>query len=188
MKGYVLSIIGATALAYGLQPTDEPKPLVVTYKAKPVETTEVEITQPQIGELVNVDRTLQLSSREFKCLAYNIYYEAGVEDFIGKIAVAQVSNNRLKTKKYSNMCDVVYAHKQFSWTSNSVKRYKQPDGPLWEESLKAAKAFVNGLRVFGLEQVRHYHADYANPRAVPWTKDGEQVVQLGTHIFYANVQ
>lgn len=188
MKDYILSIIGVTALAYGLQPEPELPPLVVTYKPKQEVKQEVQEVTPQVGDLIRTDRTVNLSHKEFNCLAYNIFYEAGVEDFAGKIAVAQVSNNRLKTDRYSNMCDVVYAHKQFSWTLNSSKRYKQPHGPLWEESLKAAKAFVNGVRVFGLEQVKHYHAEYANPKAVPWTNRGEQVAQLGAHIFYANVQ
>lgn len=187
MKDYILSIIGVTAIAYGLQPQPELPPLVVTYKHKQ-EVKEVQPQLPQVGELIHTDRVVNLSSREFNCLAYNIFYEAGVEDFAGKIAVAQVSNNRLKTDRYSNMCEVVYAHKQFSWTLSPDKRYKKPHGPLWEESIEAAKKFVDGMRVYGLEQVKHYHADYANPKAVPWTKHGDQVAQLGTHIFYANVQ
>lgn len=187
MKDYILSIIGVTALAYGLQPEPELPPLVVTYKYKQEVQEAVQETIPQVGELIRTDRTVNLSTKEFNCLAYNIFYEAGIEDFAGKIAVAQVSNNRLKAARYNNMCDVVYAHKQFSWTLSPSKRYKQPHGPLWEESLKAAKEFVNGLRVYGLEKVTHYHADYANPKAVPWTNHGDQVAQLGTHIFYANV-
>ena len=127
-------------------------------------------------------KRLQLSSKEFGCLARNIFYEAGVEPMIGKIAVAQVTYNRVKAKfRGSSFCSVVYSPKQFSWTSESSKRNTQPSGKLWKESKLAAKRFINGLRVAKLEKSLHYHADYVSPN---WGQPEYKVQQIGRHIFY----
>ena len=46
------------------------------------------------------------------CLAKNIYFEAGNQPVAGKIAVAQVVQNRVINKNYpNNICDVVYQAK-----------------------------------------------------------------------------
>mgnify|MGYP003343214093 FL=1 len=66
------------------------------------------------------DRTRQLA-----CLTKNIYHEAGFEPFEGKVAVAQVTLNRVADGKFGrDVCDVVYSKNviyqkvicQFSWT------------------------------------------------------------------------
>ena len=45
---------------------------------------------------------------ELFCLAQNIFHEAGTESFMGKVAVALVTLNRVKDNRYPNtVCDVV---------------------------------------------------------------------------------
>lgn len=122
-----------------------------------------------------------ISKKEFNCLVKNIYYEAGIEDYNGKIAVAQVTMNRLQSKKYGNsICSVVYAKHQFSWTLN--KNNPKPKGQLYTDSIKAAKDFLNGKRIKGIEQAYYYHADYIT--APKWANSMQAVNKIGQHIFY----
>lgn len=125
---------------------------------------------------------LTLSNAEKKCLAKNIFFEASVEPIEGKIAVAQVTMNRLETKRWGdNVCSVVYARKQFSWTLEK-KVNEKPSGPLWKESMIALEKFIQGYRIVGLENSRHYHADYI--KQPYWAKKKRTVETIGQHIFY----
>ena len=128
---------------------------------------------------------LTLSNEEKKCLAKNIFFEAGIEPIEGKIAVAQVTMNRLETNRWGdNVCSVVYARKQFSWTLEKKKVNEKPSGPLWKESMSALEKFIQGYRIVGLENSRHYHADYI--KKPYWAKKKRTVETIGQHIFYEN--
>ena len=130
-----------------------------------------------------VGNRLGLTDREIRCLARNIFFEAGVESYDGMIAVAQVTHTRLESGRWGDdLCDVVYARAQFSWTL--VKKRAPPRGPLWAKSKRAAQDFVNGARLPELEGVMHYHADYANPAAVDWAGEEYLVATIGKHLFY----
>ena len=127
------------------------------------------------------DEKLKLSAKELKCLQQNIYYEAGVEDYAGKIAVAQVTLNRLKTKRWGNtICKVVYAPHQFSWTK---QKKEKPKGKLWKESQQAAKDFINGVRIQSLNKSMFYHATWMENEP-SWAHHKIQVAEIGQHAFY----
>ena len=130
---------------------------------------------------------IKLANHEVQCLAKNIFYEAGVESEAGKIAVAQVTLNRVNSGRWGNtVCDVVYAKAQFSWTSNKKKRNATPKGKLWDESVAAAEKFLKGgSRIKGLEDSGFYHTTYiATPN---WAKYKKVAHQVGQHIFYSGV-
>ena len=62
------------------------------------------------------------SSRDLKCLADNVYYEAGNQSERGKMAVAAVTLNRVNSGIFpSDVCSVVHQKSrgvcQFSWRS-----------------------------------------------------------------------
>jgi spore germination cell wall hydrolase CwlJ-like protein len=117
--------------------------------------------------------------RELDCLARNIFFEAGVESWAGKLAVAQVTQNRVNTGRWGrSICEAVYHPRQFSWTAQAQK---EPHGALWEESLAAAEAFMAGERVPELAGALFYHADYVDPY---WAGNKVQVAQVGRHIYY----
>ena len=91
--------------------------LIVTaafkYKVSSTETT-----------LLKDEHTAQHNIRQLECLAINIYREAGYEPFEGKVAVAQVTMNRVLHEEFpSDVCQVVYQKNifyqrlvcQFSW-------------------------------------------------------------------------
>jgi spore germination cell wall hydrolase CwlJ-like protein len=131
------------------------------------------------GQRVNI------TQRERECLTKNIFHEAGVEPFEGKIAVAQVTFNRLNSGRWGNdICSVVYAKKQFSWTLSQKKVNEKPKGKLWRDSVAAKDAFLSGLRVKNLEKSKHYHTDYI--KKPYWSKEKSVAARVGQHIFYEN--
>jgi spore germination cell wall hydrolase CwlJ-like protein len=128
-------------------------------------------------------KPIQLSTKEINCLTRNVFFEAGVEDRAGKLAVAQITLNRLHSKQWgSNLCDVVMARKQFSWTNDSKLRNTQPKGPLWNESKIVVQQFLDGHRINELADSKFYHTDWI--RTPKWAHRMDVVVKIGQHIFY----
>jgi len=129
--------------------------------------------------------------KQLECLAINIYREAGYEPYDGRVAVAQVTLNRVEHPGFpDNVCDVVYEKRhnrntgrvvcQFSWYCDPVHRTRQVNVRMYEESVAIAQnVLLNGERVEGLEDALFYHATYVNPR---WRL--EKVERIGLHIFY----
>ena len=134
--------------------------------------------------IIKTNTTLHYTKADEECLAKNIYHEAGVEPRLGKFAVAQVTLNRLKEGRWGkNICSVVYAKSQFSWTLYKKKRHETPRGPLWEQSKDVAHAVLaKGYRVSGLEQSTYYHAEYI--REPMWARSVVKIQQIGQHVFY----
>ena len=149
---------------------------------------EIQVVHDDVQEikqfLIHTNERMKYTSADAECLTKNIYHEAGVEPIEGKYAVAQVTLNRLKEGRWGkNICDVVYAKSQFSWTLYKKKRYEQPKGPLWEESRAVARTVLDkGVRVPSLAQSTYYHADYIKPPL--WAKSVAKIQQIGQHIFY----
>ena len=152
-----------------------------------VETPKAE--QPTIKvvekiETVKVNDKIAMSEADVQCLAKNIYHEAGVESRSGKIAVAQVTVNRLKSGRYgSSVCKVVYSKAQFSWTLSKKLRAEKPKGELWQASLAIAKEFQRGVRAKGMANIDHYHTDYI--KKPKWAFVKTAMIKVGQHIFYA---
>jgi spore germination cell wall hydrolase CwlJ-like protein len=131
------------------------------------------------------DRTRQLS-----CLTKNIYNEAAFEPFEGKVAVAQVTMNRVDSGRFGkDVCGVVYAKNvvyekiicQFSWTCVGGLSLKPIASAHWKESEEVAKkVLLEGFRLPSMKEAMYYHADYVNPR---WGKP--QIMKIGRHIFYS---
>lgn len=124
-----------------------------------------------------------ISDRERTCLIRNVFFEAGAESYLGKIAVAQVTWNRLKEGKWGNdICKVVYAPSQFSWTADSRKRFAPLDATLWVDSIQAVDDFINGTRIVRLDRGLFFHASHVRPN---WHGFAERIKQIGNHVFYA---
>jgi len=123
--------------------------------------------------------------REVECLARNIYFEAGGEPRAGKIAVAEVTMNRVKSKQFPrSVCGVVYQKVrstcQFSWVCESKKAIRNQAA--WRESLKIAENILISKRQYGIiGNAMYFHADYVDPA---WAEEKKLIVQIGRHIFY----
>lgn len=128
--------------------------------------------------------------QQLSCLALNVYKEAGYEPFEGKVAVAQVTMNRVVNENFPNdVCGVVYQKSlvlsktvcQFSWYCDPIHRKRAVNPEAYQESYEAAKrVLLENYRLPGLKDALYYHADYVRPG---WRH--QKIAKIGTHIFYA---
>lgn len=156
-----------------------------------VTRSKMQYLETQIGSNQVSSITVDLRERELKCLAQNIYYEAGFEPFEGKVAVAQVTLNRMESGKFPNdVCGVIYQKNvvynrvicQFSWYCEQPAIRKPTNPAAYAESMAVAKkVLLEGFRLDGLKSAMYYHADYVSPQ---WGK--EKIATIGRHIFYSN--
>jgi len=128
-------------------------------------------------------------TRQLECLTRNIYWEAANEPFEGKVAVAQVTLNRMQSGKFpDSVCGVVHQKNvfyervvcQFSWYCEGNHKVKAIHKPMWRESEEVAKkVLLEGFRLPSLKNALYYHADYVNPG---WKHP--RIEKIGRHIFY----
>ena len=136
-----------------------------------------------------------LDPKQKHCLALNIYFEAAIESTAGKLAVAQVTLNRVKSEQYpETICKVVYEGShfanghpkrdmcQFSWYCDGKHDIPNPS-PAWRESQRIAEYIMKTPDLLDItDHATHYHADYIN--APRWARAKERTVKIDTHIFY----
>lgn len=132
-------------------------------------------------------------TNDLMCMAENIYYEAGIESYKGKLAVGQVVLNRVKSSKYpASICDVVFQGSfdavrkpkgcQFSWTCQDGLSPIHKNSIAWDDSLRAAIELLSGKRYPDYtDGATHYHAHYVDPS---WNQRLLKTVKIDTHIFY----
>lgn len=133
--------------------------------------------------------TVKTRERQLQCLAINIYREAGYEPFEGKVAVAQVTMNRVADGNFGrDVCGVVYQKNvvmekvvcQFSWACDRVHQSRPINQHAYAESYEVAKkVLLEGFRLPSMKDAMYYHATYVNPR---WQL--EKITKIGNHIFY----
>lgn len=130
---------------------------------------------------------INYTPKEFECMVRNIYYEAGVEDDLGKYAVAQVTLNRKKTGYWGkNICNVVYSKAQFSWTKVKERAWLRPKDATWVRCREIATDVLHdGVRVKPLKKALFYHAAYVSPH---WRDNSKRVIKIGEHIFYTQAK
>ena len=143
---------------------------------------------------------LLIDDKEVMCMAKNIFFEAAIESTAGKLAVAQVTLNRVNSKYYPNtVCEVVYEGPhytasdgqllpkrdrcQFSWYCDG-KGDVPREGKLWSSAQELAEYVI--LRQEELPDITdgalHYHADYID--APNWAARKIVSTKIDTHIFY----
>jgi len=123
--------------------------------------------------------------KQVLCMAKNIYYEAASESFEGKLAVAQVTMNRVNSPLYpKTICEVVYQKTgstyQFSWVGENVGPVRSKYA--WEECLIVAKKALTQSklhdRIYETKSM-FYHNTSVNPA---WRL--KYVAKIGNHLFY----
>ena len=133
--------------------------------------------------------TIKTRERQLECMAMNIYREAGYEPFEGKVAVAQVTMNRVAHGDFGkDVCGVVYQKNvimekvvcQFSWACDTAARTRPINAAAYNESYEVAKKVIlEGFKLDSLKDALYYHANYVNPK---WPL--ERIGSIGNHIFY----
>ena len=149
----------------------------------------VELAAQLSRETTGVSSTV--SSRDVRCLARGIYFEARGEPTRGKLAVGRVILNRVESRAYPNsVCRVVYQNDymrnrcQFSFACDG-----KPDVITDEETWREILAYAEWLLTHQtgerheseLWTSTHYHADYVTP---PWAKHLTLTGRVGHHLFY----
>ena len=132
------------------------------------------------------------------CLAQNIYFEAGNQPFAGKLAVANVTLNRVNDLQFpETVCEVVYQAKsyqkswkgtmipkrgmcQFSWYCDG-KSDEPKDSVTWIESIRIADIALESSNFDITDGALWYHANYVHPY---WADHLTYVIQIETHLFY----
>jgi len=146
-----------------------------------------------------VDNKIYYDQDEVSCLAVNIYHEARGESKEGKLAVAFVTLNRVKSNAYPDtVCGVVYQgyHKpswrdetkmvpirhrcQFSWYCDGKPDIVR-DFNIYEEIIKLSIDVWEDRYEDNTNGSLFYHADYVEPT---WAQHMAKTVKIDRHIFY----
>lgn len=119
---------------------------------------------------------------DIMCLAKNIYFEANTQSYLGQQAVAFVTLNRVASGSYpSNICDVVWQPKQFSWTNDGNPHVPRNIKKFSIAMAAAVYVYTNYGRVDDPTRgATMYHTVYINPW---WNPYYTPTVIIGEHIF-----
>ena len=166
---------------------------------KPAETMWDSISAPnpatvELAAQMSRDTTdlpAAVSSRDVRCLARAIYFEARGEPTRGKLAVGRVVLNRVASKSYPHsVCRVVYQNDhrrnrcQFSFACDGTHD-TITDRATWKEIMAYAEWLLthdaSERHESELWTSTHYHADYVTP---DWAKHLTLTGRVGHHLFY----
>ena len=179
MKPRIFVILLAFFMVYGMLQQD--KDTSIATPSIQIEKID-SIVKPKKIKKIALKKSTKKPS-ELECLAKNIYYEAGNQDYEGRLAVATVTMNRVENKKFpSTVCGVVYQRSksgcQFSWTCGKRGKF-YPD--LYKKSYAVAKeVLTNKVRLDIIKGALYFHNTSIKPK---WTF-AIPVARIGNHIFY----
>ena len=170
-------------------PTPSDGKLIIVAQRTPAQTTLAQPTaangRPNYAALIDPKD----STRQMRCLAEAIYFEARGEPEAGQAAVAQVVLNRVRSGIFpANVCAVVYQDRnrpyacQFSFACDGTSlRVEEPAA--WTTATRIAEDVVSGA-VYNpkVAEALNYHAYYVYPF---WAGELRRVDRIGGHIFYA---
>lgn len=148
---------------------------------------------------VEIVEAKPVDTKQLKCLAENIYYEAGGESITGKAAVARVVMNRVHHGFASTPCNVIYQVTmitkineetldtyrvrmcQFSWVCENKKKINVND-PRYKQALEVA---YQVLAYDAYQDVLPRSALFFHNLTVDPFWPYKQVAKIGNHIFYS---
>jgi spore germination cell wall hydrolase CwlJ-like protein len=157
-------------------------------------------------ELIQIEREAALHAEQYaaqlkkhaeqiKCMALNIYHEAGSEPFMGQVAVARVVMNRVRHGFASSPCKVIYQvhyvpHPedpdekrklcQFSWVCEGKENpHKHNARYLQAEAIARQVILEDRWREDIPGSVLFFHNTTVNPN---WAY--RHIMTIGNHIFY----
>ena len=130
--------------------------------------------------------SVNYSQEDLKLLACLVHSEAGTQSYEGKLAVANIVLNRVKSSKYGgSIKSVIYQPGQFSVAksgslSKQLSNYNNYSSKSQQLSIKAAKAALEGSNNIGS---RLYFHSYKAAVRKGYDKK-ETSVKLGDHLFW----
>jgi len=202
LRGIVLSVLALLAISpiFFISLPNEPKPVL----------QEVTVHSKRLAE--SLPQLIEIDVDQMHCLAKNIYFEARGESRTGKIAVANVTLNRVDDPRFPNtICNVVHQAVYSTWWKENHNRLVPVknrcqftwycDGKsdslfltdeygniikanmyAWHESIELAKLAIEGR----LQDVTNGATHYFNPRLADpyWQHAFVQTAQIDNHTFF----
>ena len=119
------------------------------------------------------------------CMALALHFEARGEPFRGRVAVAAVIMERVRSHRYpSNVCDVVFQPYQFSFVQDG-KTPPIKDEDAWRGSQELAVSILSGVVDLPDTGATHFHTKFVSPS---WAAGAKVTARIGNHIFYSGVK
>ena len=181
--------VGAEAVSIEEPLTQEVVPVFVSEEVvqplPPVEATPEPAFVPEaesLSSLIGSVDTPETLSREMKCLAGTVYFEARGEPVAGQLGVAQVVINRSESATFpSSYCGVVYQRNQFSFVRGGQMPTIRKSSAAWTRAKKIARIAHEGLWESRVGDLLYFHANYVSPK---WSRSKSRRAAIKTHIFY----
>jgi hypothetical protein len=146
---------------------------------KPSDGADIPLT---LGELVTdmpVDAEL---SRDMRCLAQAIYFEARGEPLDGQLAVGRVVINRAESGVFPpDYCGVVTQRAQFSFVKGGVIPTPDTSSNAWKRAVAVAQIAHQELWDSPVKDALFFHATYVKPS---WANKKVATARLARHVFY----
>ena len=121
-------------------------------------------------------------SRDLKCLAQAVYFEARGEPLDGQLAVARVVVNRAGSGLYpADYCSVVTQRAQFSFVRNGRIPQHDEASSAWLRAKAVAQIAHQDLWKSEAGDALYFHASYVKPG---WAHRKTQLARIDTHVFY----
>lgn len=123
------------------------------------------------------EQYLSLPKKELNCLVKNAYYEAFGEGETGVLLVNKVVFNRTKNNKF---CKTIYERKQFSWTTQKVKKIPKD---IYDELASLIHAQYHGFIDVPdrFKNIYYFHEKSIRPK---WSYKKKIAGRYRNHIFY----
>jgi hypothetical protein len=135
-----------------------------------------------LAEMVRMVDPREPMSRDMRCLAGAVYFEARGEDLDGQLAVAQVIVNRTEDGRFPrSYCGVVTQPGQFSFMRGRRMPTIREGSAAWARAVAIAQIAHKGLWESQAEDAVFFHARYVRPG---WSRSKTRLAQIDTHIFY----
>lgn len=185
----LLGATGSGAAAADLIPTlveTKPAPQFVSEPVvQALPTTDAEETDTpdadSLRQLVSQQETPDDMSRDMRCLAGAIYFEARGESLEGQLAVGRVIVNRTKSGRFpTSYCGVVYQPSQFSFIRGHSMPAVHEGSASWQQAVAVAQIADEGAWKSQAKGALFFHAKRVSPRWNKLTK----LAQVDNHIFY----
>ena len=129
--------------------------------------------------------------KDLVCLTRNVYHEARGEPLVGQFAVAEVTLNRVASRRFpDSVCEVVYEKRWdkirrryvggFSWTELDVPP-EIDDDEAWRQAWHVAQTVSSEHYTPTLEGALFYHGRHVRPS---WSRGKKRIARIGRHVFY----
>jgi len=133
----------------------------------------------QLINEIDSDRPL---SRQMRCLAGAVFFEARGEPIAGQLAVAQVIINRAESSRFpDDYCSVVLQRAQFSFVRGGSLPPIPRKSKAWAGAKAVARVAHEGLWSSKVGDALYFHAHYVRPG---WSHRLQRRATIARHIFY----